>query len=268
MADSTIVFVTGANKGIGYEIIKSLYSADRPYTVIVGSRSLSNAEEAITSLKVEFPSSKNTLVPLTVDIESDESIAKAAEEIETTFGRVDALINNAGAQFDAEIAAGNLAPRAGWLKSWNVNVAGTQVLTTTLVPLLLKSSDPRLVFVTSGTSSLSNSVRRTIPLDNPPPAGWPKDTNAFGATAYRAAKTGLNMLVREWDRVLKNDGVKVWAVSPGMLATSLVANPEVMRKMGAEDASVAGPFFRALLEGERDGDVGLVVMRGGVVQPW
>jgi hypothetical protein len=75
------------------------------------------------------------------------------------------------------------------------------------------------------------------------------------------------MLVREWDRILKNDGVKVWAVSPGMLATGLVGDPEVMKKMGAEDASVAGPFFRGILEGQRDGDVGLVINRGGV-QPW
>ncbi|KAL2818645.1 hypothetical protein BJX63DRAFT_58940 [Aspergillus granulosus] len=266
MADAKIVFITGANTGIGFQIVKALYSADKPYTTIVGSRTLSKAADAIRALKAEFPDSKNTLVPLTVDIESDEAIEKAADEIATKFGRVDALINNAGAQFDSEIISGTLTPRSAWLKSWNVNVAGTQVLTTTLVPLLLKSADPRLLFVTSGASSLSNSVCRTIPMDQPPPAGWPKE-EALSAASYRSTKTGLNMLVRDWDRLLKNDGVKVWAVSPGLLATSLVTNPEVMKRMGAEDASVAGPFFRGILEGERDGDVGLVVMRGGV-QPW
>ncbi|KAJ0414146.1 hypothetical protein BJY00DRAFT_295629 [Aspergillus carlsbadensis] len=226
MADSRIVFITGANTGIGYQIVKALYSADKPYTVIVGSRSLSKAEDAISSLKAAFSTSKNTLVPLTIDIESDESIQTAAEEVETKFGRIDALINNAGAQFDFEITSGTLTPRAAWLKSWNVNVAGTQVLTSTLVPLLLKSSDPRLLFVTSGTSSLSNSAARTIPIDTPPAAGWPKDTRAPSVTSYRTTKTGLNMLVREWDRILKNDGVKVWAVSPGLLATGLVGTPE------------------------------------------
>ena len=40
-------------------------------------------------------------------------------------------------------------------------------------------------------------------------------------TSYRSAKTGLNMLMREWYRLLKNDGVKVWAISPGFLATGL-----------------------------------------------
>ncbi|KAL2848295.1 hypothetical protein BJX68DRAFT_238839 [Aspergillus pseudodeflectus] len=266
MADPKIVFITGANTGIGFQIVKALYSADKPYTVIVGSRSLSKAEDAISSLKTEFPASTNTLVPLTVDIESDESIESAAAEVEK-FGRIDALINNAGAQIDNEIATGSLTARAAWLKSWNVNVAGTQVLTTTLIPLLLKSADPRLLFVTSGTSSLANHVARTIPLDTPPAAGWPKDTRAPSVTAYRATKTGLNMLVREWDRILKNDGVKVWAVSPGMLATGLAGGPEAMKKIGAEDASVAGPFFRGILEGERDEEVGAIITRKGV-QPW
>jgi NAD(P)-dependent dehydrogenase (short-subunit alcohol dehydrogenase family) len=96
MADSKIVFITGANTGIGFEIVKALYSADKPYTVIVGSRSLAKAEDAISSLKTEFPASKNTLVPLTIDIESDESIQSAANEVESKFGMVDALINNAG----------------------------------------------------------------------------------------------------------------------------------------------------------------------------
>jgi NAD(P)-dependent dehydrogenase (short-subunit alcohol dehydrogenase family) len=96
MADPKIVFITGANTGIGFQIARALYSADKPYAVIVGSRSLSKAEDAISSLKTEFPASTNTLVPLTVDIESDESIESAAAEVESKFGRIDALINNAG----------------------------------------------------------------------------------------------------------------------------------------------------------------------------
>lgn len=268
MADPKIVFITGANTGIGFQIVKALYSADKPYTVIVGSRSFSKAEDAMSSLKTEFPASKNTLVPLTVDVESDESIQSAADEVETKFGRIDALINNAGVQLDPEILSGALPPRAAWLKSWNVNVAGAQILTTTFVPLLLKSSDPRILFLTSGISSLSNHVARTIPVDNPPPAGWPKsNTGPRSITSYRASKAGLNMLAREWDRILKNDGVKVWAVSPGMLVTGLGGNPEALKRNGAEDASVAGPFFREILEGERDGDAGVVITRNGL-QPW
>lgn len=111
------------------------------------------------------------------------------------------------------------------MASWDTNVAGTQVLTTWAVPLLLKSGNPRLLFMTSGTSTLTET-ELTEPeilarINASPPAGWPKEQKKVEVTAYRSAKTGLNMMMREWTRILGNDGVKVWAISPGMLATGL-----------------------------------------------
>lgn len=75
------------------------------------------------------------------------------------------------------------------------------------------------------------------------------------------------MMMREWCRVLAEDGVKVWCISPGFLATGLGGNPEMLKKMGAGDPVVAGLFVRSVLEGKRDADVGKVVNRDGV-QPW
>lgn len=56
-------------------------------------------------------------------------------------------------------------------------------------------------------------------------------------------------------------------ISPGFLATGLGGNPNASRKMGALDPSVAGPFIRSVIEGERDADAGFVITRDGV-QPW
>lgn len=75
------------------------------------------------------------------------------------------------------------------------------------------------------------------------------------------------MMMREWWRLLNPDGVRVWAVSPGFLATGLGGDIEVLKKMGAGDPSAVGGFVRKILEGERDGDVGLVITREGV-QDW
>lgn len=61
----------------------------------------------------------------------------------------------------------------------------------------------------------------TTNISASPPAGWPKPPAGLNNTAYRSSKTGLNMLMREWRRLLLNDGVKVWAISPGFLATGL-----------------------------------------------
>lgn len=139
-------------------------------------------------------------------------------------------------------------------------------MTSAFIPLLLKSSNPRLLFITSGTSTLSGTVNQALAVNHAPAAGWPK-AGFIGVPAYRSAKTGLNMLMREWHRVLKEDGVKVFAISPGFLATGLGAGAEVTKKMGAGDPVVAGPFVRSVVEGERDGDVGRVLTRDGI-QEW
>ena len=67
--------------------------------------------------------------------------------------------------------------------------------------------------------------------------------------------------------MLKEDGVKVWCISPGFLATGLGKGSEVNKSLGAGDPAVAGRFVRSVLEGQRDDDVGRILLRSGV-QPW
>lgn len=74
-------------------------------------------------------------------------------------------------------------------------------------------------------------------------------------------------MMREWHRILLNDGVKVWCISPGFLATGLGGDPAANKKNGATDPAVAGQFARTVVEGERDADVGKVVLKDGI-QPW
>lgn len=158
--------------------------------------------------------------------------------------------------------------REMWDKSWSVNTTSTQVLTHTFVPLLLKSSDPRLMFVTSGTAALAET-EGTHPvnpaLNEGPPKGWPK--NVFTVAAYRSSKTGMNMMMREWERTLREDGVKVWCISPGRLATGLGGDPEANKKGGALDPAIGGDFIKDVVEGKRDEDVGKVIRKDSV-QPW
>lgn len=54
---------------------------------------------------------------------------------------------------------GILTMRQTWNASWNFNTVGTQIMTATFVPLLLKSNDPRILFMTSGTSTLKRAER-------------------------------------------------------------------------------------------------------------
>ena len=225
MSGKLIVLITGGNTGLGLEAVKALCKTDTAYEIIIGCRSASKGESAIETVKKELPDTKSTLSFVEVDLASDVVIKKAFDEVSSKHGQLDILINNGGAGFDKEIQAGELSIREAWNKSWDTNVAGTQVMTSTFIPLLLKSSEPRLLFVTSGTSTLTE----TEIFDNPvlarinasPEAGWPKPKELNPISSYRSSKTGLNMAMREWHRILKNDGVKVCCISPGFLATGL-----------------------------------------------
>lgn len=76
------------------------------------------------------------------------------------------------------------------------------------------------------------------------------------------------MVVLDWARVLKEDGVKVFAISPGFLATGLAGvGAEILKSLGAGEPSLGGIFIKDVVEGKRDADAGLVINSTGV-QPW
>jgi len=174
-----------------------------------------------------------------------------------------------GTSLDFDVIQGKMGVREAWNKSYDVNVTGTHIMTHTFVPLLLKATEPRLLFVTSGTSSLEETMNPNAPfgLNDPPKAGWPKE-GAVWFPSYRSSKTGMNMMVREWDRWLRNDNVKVFAISPGYLATGLGAGVEANKKRGAGDPQLGGEFIKDVVEGQRDADVGKAIRRDNKVQPW
>ncbi|KAI0521734.1 hypothetical protein F5B22DRAFT_634603 [Xylaria bambusicola] len=270
--DKKILLITGGNTGLGFEAIKALSQSQTAYEIILGCRTISKGESAIAAVKKQFPETKSTYSTVQVDLESDESLEKAVEELKSRHGRLDVLINNGGAAYDYEVQDGKMTMREGWNKSWNVNVTGTHILTTLAVPLLLKSSDARLIFVTSGTSSLTETESNDTPalqrLNTPPAAGWPKQMIGISTMSYRSSKTGLNMVMREWRRTLLNDGVKVWAVSPGFLATGLAGiGEEKLKQMGALDPAIGGHFLKDVVEGKRDHDEGKIIRRD-MIQPY
>jgi NAD(P)-dependent dehydrogenase (short-subunit alcohol dehydrogenase family) len=96
MASSKIVIVTGGNAGIGYEAVKALFQSTKPYHVLMGSRSLENGKLAVEAMKKECPDAKNSLEPIQLDVTSDESIEKSFEHVNSSQGRLDVLVHNAG----------------------------------------------------------------------------------------------------------------------------------------------------------------------------
>lgn len=99
MSNVPIILITGANTGIGFEVIKALVGSPNTYTILLGGRSIQKAEDAVQLAKTQFPDSQSILSAIQVDIEDDDSISKAFDEVSSKHGRVDVLINNAGMSF-------------------------------------------------------------------------------------------------------------------------------------------------------------------------
>ncbi|KAK9418008.1 hypothetical protein SUNI508_08437 [Seiridium unicorne] len=256
-----IVVVTGANKGIGYETVKALLESSGHYHVFLASRALERGQEAVSQLQKEVAGS-NTVEALQLDVTDDSSIEHAFAAVQASVDHVDILINNAGITKDFDYVRGKASLRECFIGSYQVNVAGTHVTTFTFLPLLLKSSDPRLIFVT-GLGTFENCAAGKFPLPPDLNVGWPKEM-PFETVGYRCSKTALNMLMLDYHWKLQKDGVKVWAVNPGFLATDLGDVKEMVIARGGDHPSVGAALIKSIAEGERDGDVGKYVVKEGI----
>jgi NAD(P)-dependent dehydrogenase (short-subunit alcohol dehydrogenase family) len=88
-----VALVTGANRGIGFEVCRQL--ASRSFVVLLTARDAAKANKAANRL-----SAAGHVEPLVLDVADPQSIKKAAEEVASRYGRLDVLINNAGINYD------------------------------------------------------------------------------------------------------------------------------------------------------------------------
>lgn len=211
-ADSkTLVLVTGANSGIGFEIAKKLATDHKDYHVIMAGRRKEAVEEAASKLQVEGLS----VEPLVLDVTSDESIAEAAKVVSAKHGHLDVLINNAGIAYIPPPADGEkpLTARQQFLLVLDTNVAGVQAVTDAFIPLLEKSDKTkRVVFISSGLASVAHK--------GDPSLEYPGRKSQFWH--YAPSKAALNMLALHY--VVEYEGRDDWKLNmccPGYCATKL-----------------------------------------------
>lgn len=250
-----VVLITGANSGVGLATTKVLTSASTDYHVIIAARSLSKAQTAKSEVEAESPNSASRLSTVQLDVTDSASIARARDFVEQEFGRLDALINNA--------AVGNGDPDlyTRFRAIMDTNVIGPAVVADTFRPLLLKSSNPYSIFVSSGAGSFAREVERFKSKGEKPPA-------PPNGGAYHVSKAALNMLALREHVEFAEKGLKVFAMSPGFVVSNLRGTSEELRSGWgkAGPASVSGEIMLSILDGERDGDVGKLVWKDGVYE--
>jgi NAD(P)-dependent dehydrogenase (short-subunit alcohol dehydrogenase family) len=193
--------VTGANKSIGFEVTKQL--AQKGIYVYLGSRNLENGIEAVNKLKTE---GINNVEAIQLDITNDESVKEARIAIGEKTKSLDILINNAGiyggypqSVFDATIEQFKAA--------YDANVYGVVRVTQTFIDLLKKSSEPRVVNVSSSQGSIT--------LHSDPSYKY----YDYKGVVYLSSKAALNMYTVVLAYELKDTNFKVNAICPGYTKT-------------------------------------------------
>lgn len=207
MATKALVLITGANQGLGYYAAQQLSSTGK-YHILMGSRDLSKAEKAITTLTDDASAKADpkNVEPIQIDMSSDESIQKAAETVEKQYGYLDILMPNAGIAY----ATGTL--REQYHKHFDTNVFGAAVTVDTFLPLLRKSKAPggkRIAFTSSALGSLQWGLEQDGGM------------NAVNYPIYRNTKTSINAMMVHYTRLLQDEGFVVSASNPGFCGTNL-----------------------------------------------
>jgi len=201
-----LALITGANKGIGYEVARIL--AKEGYYVYLGSRSLESGVIAIEKLKAEGLSNVEAIQ---LDVTNQKSIDAARKTIGEKFEVLDVLVNNAGISGGFPQSALN-ATTDQFKTVFATNVFGVVAITQAFINLLQKSGAPRIVNVSSAMASLALAADTTSPSYN----------NKLAV--YQSSKTALNMYTVNLAYELRDTVFKVNAVCPGYTKTDFTSH--------------------------------------------
>jgi NAD(P)-dependent dehydrogenase (short-subunit alcohol dehydrogenase family) len=197
-----IALVTGANKGIGFEIARQLGKAGNH--ILIGARDPERGRSAAALLLGEG-------VPVRyvgIDLTNRATIEAAAAEIGAQEGRLDILVNNAGLTSPGDGTPGS-ADIEAVRRCFDTNFFGTLVVTQAMLPLLKRSAAARIVNVSSGLGSIT---RHGDP-------DW--EFSSVKLIGYCASKAALNMLTVQLAAELRAVGIKVNSADPGFTGTDL-----------------------------------------------
>ncbi len=215
ITEKKIALVTGANKGIGLEIARQL--AELGYKVLLGARDTQRGLAAAKLLQsggldVQFQQ---------IDVTDQKSIDSAVTAIEQQFNKLDVLVNNAA------IAIDNAPPSQLdidiFRRTYDTNVFGVFAVIKGMLPLLMKSSAGRIVNMSSGAGSLTETSS----------PDWRAEWNSL---AYNSSKTAVNAMTVHFATELRGTPIKINAVNPGYVLTDMSPNGERTVVQGAAGA--------------------------------
>jgi NAD(P)-dependent dehydrogenase (short-subunit alcohol dehydrogenase family) len=187
-------FVSGANRGIGFDLVKQI--ASRPNTIVFASAR--NPAKA-TTLQ-QFAKEHPNVHIVQLEATSEEDAMNAAKSVEHTSGKLDVLIANAGMYLNHQPAIE--VDIKSFQQHLDVNLIGTLILFKALYPLLAKGSTKKVVTISSFVGSIASS----LPVAN---------------TVYGSTKAALNYVTRSIHKEHLKEGFIVFPIDPGMVDTDM-----------------------------------------------
>lgn len=203
--ESKVAFITGANRGIGFETAKRL--GELGITVILGTRDLANGQAAVKQLEALGIKAET----IAYDANHADSADAAYAYLERHFGKLDILINNAGMSSEQLFGKENSGSVTNDVlqQTFQTNLFSVIALTQKLLPLIKKAPAGRIVNLSSILASLTLHSMPNSPIG---PA------KAF---AYNASKTALNAYTIHLAHELRDTNIKVNSAHPGWVKTEL-----------------------------------------------
>jgi NAD(P)-dependent dehydrogenase (short-subunit alcohol dehydrogenase family) len=188
--EEKIALVTGANKGIGFEVAREL--AEKGFRVFIGARNEKAGRDAAKKIgeRAAF---------LKLDVSDRASIRHAAKQFEKASDHLDILVNNAGILLDEDKAALTMTPEIFDI-TMRTNTLGPLLVAAAFQQLLAKSQAPRIVNVSSGGGQLTDGAD-----------GW--------APGYCISKTALNGVTVQLAAALPEFAIN--SVCPGWVRTDM-----------------------------------------------
>jgi NAD(P)-dependent dehydrogenase (short-subunit alcohol dehydrogenase family) len=242
-SEHTSVLITGANKGLGFEAARRL--GELGWQVFLGSRDETRGREAAG--KLTAGGARVVMVPL--DVTSEQSVSDAVRLVRKHTGRLDVLINNAGAPGNVVAPADATAEEIHSV--YDTNVYGPIRVTHAFIPLLRAADNPRVVMVSSGGGSFAVVTDPAQPVSK------------MHELAYSSSKAALNMITVRYAQALPD--IKFNVATPGEVANHKFAATDMNRHTGQLTVTEGTDSIVELATLDADGPTGTFIDRLGPV---